>query len=129
MSHAADLPFDAGLQDATLALHPDGQCLVSELVDQTQHAELPSIMGPILDEVVRPDVVGPLLRAQAHARAVVQPEAAAFWWLLWDLQPLPSPDPQHPLGVHRPASVVQQSRDPPGAIAAVGLGQLDDIAG
>ncbi len=56
-----------------LPFHSDGQRLMRELVDQTQHPELLSIMGPILDEVVGPDVVGPL-GAQAHARAVVQPQ-------------------------------------------------------
>ena len=103
------------------SLHPDGQGLVGELVDHTQHPELASIMGPILDEVVGPDVVGPL-GAQAHARAVVQPEPAALWLFLWDLQPLLSPDPLDPLGVNRPAGMAQQGRDPPVAVATVGLG-------
>ena len=62
-------------------------------------------------------------------RAVIQPQAAAFWLSLRDFQPLPSPDPLHPLGVHQPASVAQQGRDPPVAVAAVSLGQLDDIGG
>jgi len=97
-----------------------------ELVDQTQHPELPSIMGPIRDEVVGPDVVG-TLGAQAHARAVVQPQAAAFWLSRGDFQPLLSPDPLDPLGVHRPAGMAQQGRDPPVAVAAVGPGQLDDV--
>src|SRR5690606_19681134 len=82
----------------------------------------------ILDEVVGPDVIGSL-GAQAHARAVVQPKPAAFWVLLRDLQPLLSPDPLDPLGVHRPAGMAQQGRDPPVAVAAVGLGQLDDVGG
>ena len=41
---------------------------------------------------------------------------------LWDFQPLLSPDPLDPLGVHRPAGVAQQGRDPPVAVAAVGPG-------
>ena len=69
------------------------------------------------------------LGAQAHARAVVQPQAAALWLFLRDFQPLPSPDPLHPLGVHRPAGKAQQGRDPPVAVATVGLGQLDDVGG
>ena len=48
---------------------------------------------------------------------------------LWDLQPLPSPDPLDPLGVHRPAGMAQQGRDPPVAVATVGLGQFDDVGG
>src|SRR3954469_1295236 len=39
---------------------PNGQALVGELVDDVEHAEFASIMGALLDEVVRPDVVGAL---------------------------------------------------------------------
>ena len=69
------------------------------------------------------------LGAQTHAGAVVQPEPTAFWLFVWDLQPLLSPDPLDPLGVHRPAGMAKQGRDPPVAVAAVGLGQLDDVGG
>src|SRR5271169_4331263 len=85
-------------------------------------------MGAILDKVVGPDVVGPL-GAEAHARAVVQPEAAALWLFLRDFQPLLSPDPFNPLGVHRPAGIAQQRRDAPIAVPAIGLGQRDDVGG
>ena len=54
-------------------------------------------MGPPFDEVIGPDVVGPG-GAQAYARAVGEPEAAALQLLLWDLQPLSPPDPLPPLG-------------------------------
>lgn len=67
--------------------------------------------------------------AQAHARAVVEPEAAALRLLLWDLQPLPPLDALHPLGVHRPARVTQEGGDPPVAVAAIGLRQFDDVGG
>jgi hypothetical protein len=43
-----------------LAIDADRQCLVRELVDHVEHAILPSIIGPVLHEVVGPDVVGPL---------------------------------------------------------------------
>ena len=72
---AQDHHVGQGLQyvgGVELALDPDGQGLVGELVDQAQHPELPSVMGPVLDEVIGPDMVG-ALGAQAHARAVVQP--------------------------------------------------------
>src|SRR5258707_2900497 len=63
-----------------------------ELVDHAQHAERPAILGPILHEVVGPDVVGPL-RPQPHARAVVEPQTAPFRLLLRHFKPFPSPDP------------------------------------
>jgi len=55
-----------------LAIDSDRQRLVRELVDHVQHAILPSVMGSILDEVVGPDVVGPL-GAKTDARSVVEP--------------------------------------------------------
>src|SRR3984957_2083397 len=83
-------------------------------------------MGPILDEIIGPDMVRPL-GAQTHTGAVIQPQPAALWLFLRDFQPLPSPDPLHPLGVHHPASLAQQGRDPPVAVAAVSLGQLGQL--
>jgi hypothetical protein len=56
----ADHHIVQGLQHVggiELTLRPDGRGLVGELVDQTQHPEHPSVMGPVLDKVVGPDVV------------------------------------------------------------------------
>ena len=46
--------------------HHDGQAAPRELVDHAQHAERPPILGPILHEVVGPDMVG-MLRPQPQA--------------------------------------------------------------
>jgi hypothetical protein len=40
--------------------HLDGDAFPCELVDHVEHAEFPSIVGAILDEVVGPDMVGML---------------------------------------------------------------------
>ena len=53
------------------------------------------LMGAILDEVIRPDMVRPL-GAQPQARAVRQPEPAAFGLFGGDFQPLAPPDPLVP---------------------------------
>ena len=82
--------------------HADRQAFVRELVDHVEHAILSPIMGAVLDEIVRPDMVGPL-GAQADARSVCEPETAAFGLSGWDLQPLASPDPLDPLVVDHPA--------------------------
>src|SRR5258708_3315238 len=74
------------------ARYPNGQALASELVDDIEHAEFASIMGALLDEVVRPHVVA-VLGPEPNARSVIQPETAAFRLLGRDLQPLASPDP------------------------------------
>ena len=49
-----------------LAIDTDRQRFMRELVDHVEHAILPSVMGSVLDEVVGPDMVGPL-GAQADA--------------------------------------------------------------
>jgi hypothetical protein len=64
---------------------------VGELVEHVEHPILASVMGAVLDEVVRPDMIA-LLRAQPNTRSVGQPESAALGLLRWDLQPLASPD-------------------------------------
>jgi hypothetical protein len=53
-----------------LSLNPDRQALPGELVDDTQHSIDPSTVGPILDEIVAPDVAG-ILRPEPNAGAVV----------------------------------------------------------
>ena len=44
-----------GLQ---LAVHPDCQGLMGELVDDIEHAVFPRIVGAVLNEIVGPDMVG-----------------------------------------------------------------------
>jgi hypothetical protein len=82
-------------------------------------------MRSVLDEVVGPDVIG-TFGAQPHTRPIVQPEPTAFRLLLGDLQPLPSPDSLNPLGIHLPACLAQQRRDPTVAVTAIGRGQGGD---
>src|SRR5205814_8991985 len=90
-----------GLQ---LARHPDCQALVRELVEDVEHAILPSVVRAILHEVVGPHVIA-ILGPQADARSVRQPQTAAFRLLLGDLQPFTPPNPLDPLVVHKPAGV------------------------
>jgi hypothetical protein len=79
---------------------------VRELVDDVEHPELPSIMRPVLDEVIGPDVVA-MLRPQPDAGSVREPEPSSFGLLPGDLQPLASPDPLDPLVVDEPACSAQ----------------------
>lgn len=110
-------------------INPDRQAFVRELVDDVQHPIFPSLMGAILDEVIRPDMVRPL-GAQPQARAVRQPEPAAFGLFGGDFQPLAPPDPLDPLVIDDPARCrSQQLRDLPIAIAAILPSQFDDVGG
>ena len=60
-----------------LAIHPDGQALVRELVDDVEHPELPAIVRPVLDKVVGPDMVR-VLWLQPDARAVRKPQTPSL---------------------------------------------------
>ncbi len=67
-----------------------------------------------------------VLRSQAEARAIVEPQTSALDLLLGNLQTLLAPDPLQALAVHlQPASPeqIQDARDP---VAPVIAGELDD---
>lgn len=108
------------------AINPDGQALPGKLVDHVEHAELSAIVGSVLDEVVGPNMVG-MLRPQPDTGSVVKPESPALGLLLWNLEPLSSPDPLHSLVVHRPAGPMQHRRDPAIAIAAILGSEGNDV--
>jgi hypothetical protein len=101
---------------------------VGELVDDVEHADLSPVVGSVLDEVVRPDMIA-VLGAKPDAGAVVQPEPAALGLPGRDLQPLTSPDPLDPLVVDEPAGPAQQLGDLAIAVAAILSGQLYEIGG
>jgi len=112
----------AGVQ---LALDADGEAFASELINDAQHAEHLVVMRAVLNEVIGPDM--PLVRrAKPHARAVIQPETAAFRLFHWHFQPFTPPDAIDALLVHMPAIPSQQSCDPAIAIPAKPFCQGDD---
>ena len=77
-----------------------------------------SIMGLGFDKVEAPDVIGSL-GAKPDAGPVIKPETAPFWLFLWDFQPLTTPDALNPVLAYFNATVVQQRRHAPIAIAAI----------
>ena len=99
---------------------------MGELVDDVEQAELASIMGALLDKVVGPDVVG-ALGSQPDARSVIEPQPSTLELSGGDLQPLASPDPLDPLVVDQPAGPAQQFGDLAITVAAILLGQLDEV--
>src|ERR1039457_2309206 len=108
--------------------YPDRQALPGVLVNQSQHPQGSPIVGAGADEVVTPDVILPL-RPQPHTGAVVQPQASPRALFLRHSQPLPPPDPLHPVLAHTPARLAQLHGDPPIPVAAVLAGQLQDGPG
>ena len=83
-------------------------------------------MRAMLDEVVGPNVIA-MLRPQADARTIRQPQTASFGLLLRNFQPLKPPNPLDPFAVHNPASVAQQGCDFAVAVATILPGKLDDV--
>ena len=67
--------------------------------------------------------------SQPNAGAVVQPKPALLCLFLRDFKPFPPPDPLDALVIYVPASIVQQARDHPIAVAAELPRQLDDVLG
>jgi hypothetical protein len=63
------------------------QAAPGELVDNRQHAECPTILRPVLDDVIGPDMPS-TLRSQTDARSIIQPETAALWLFLRHFKPL-----------------------------------------
>ena len=103
----------------------NGQAAARELVEHHEHAEGPTILGAILDEVVGPDVIGPP-RSQANTRAIVEPEAAPFRLLCRHFQPFPAPDAVDPLDVHPPAFGNEHLADATVAVATIARRQAHD---
>src|SRR5664279_2107944 len=97
-------------------------------IDQIQHAHRPSIMCLRTDEVVAPDMIG-VLWTQPHAGPVVEPQPPSRLLLLWNRQPLTTPDSRYPVLADLPACPLEQRRDPTIAIATILAGQRYDGLG
>ena len=79
-----------------------------------------------MDKVVAPDMVA-VLRPEADAGSVVQPEPCLLRLFRWHLQPLPFPQPFDTAIADLPACVSQQCSNTAVAVAAVLPGQLDHV--
>lgn len=102
---------------------------MSELVQDVQHAVLPAVVGSVFDEVVRPNVIGPL-GPQTDAGSVAEPQPTALRLFGRDFKPLASPDPFDPLVVDHPTGGrTQQLGDLPIAVAPILSGKFDDVGG
>ena len=97
-------------------------------IDQIQHAHRPSIMGLRTDEVITPDMVGVLWRSRTHDPSLSR-QPTSWLLFLWNLQPLTTPDPLHPVLADMPACPSEQRRNPAIAIAAILASQRNDGLG
>ena len=108
------------------AIDTDRQTLARELVDNVEHAISPPVMRAIFEEIVRPDVIGPLW-PQTDAGTVGEPQTPTLGLLVWDFQPLASPDALNPAIANHPAGPAQQGCNLAVAVATILASQFDDI--
>lgn len=87
------------------------QTFPASIIKDGQDAELAPIMGATFDEAVGPHMPW-ILRPQANARSVVEPQASPFGLALRHLESFAPPDPLNPLMVYRPSCIAQQRRHP-----------------
>src|SRR5215207_11046297 len=97
---------------------------MGELVDDVEQAELAAIVGAVLDEVIRPHVIG-VLWSQPEAGPVREPQPPALGLPGRHFEPLAAPDPLDPLVVHEPARVSEERADLAIAVAAVSASEFD----
>lgn len=105
--------------------HDDRQAAACELIEHDQHAEGPAVLRALLDEVIRPDVVGSLW-PKTDAGPLVQPHTAALGLFAWYFQPFPTPDAIDALDVDPPAGGNEHLANAPVAISAIPRRQPDD---
>ena len=109
-------------------IDPKRQTFVREFADYIEYSILPPLLGAIIHEIVRPDMVG-ALGTQAHARTVIEPETTSLGLLGWNFQPFASPDAFDTPIVDKPAGLPEQRFDPAVAIATVFAGEFNDVGG
>ena len=103
----------------------DCQALSGVFVDQGHKPDAAAIMRLGRHKVIAPDVITPL-RAQANARAVVQPQATTGTLFLGNFQALPAPDATDTVLANIPPGLVEQGRDPAIAVTTILRPQCDD---
>src|SRR4051812_39148125 len=113
----------------TLGIHApldlDRQAFPGELIDHRQQLQAPPVGRLVVDEVVAPDVVGPL-GSTAAAAVLALPQATAFPLHLRHLEAIPTPEAMDPLEVDRPPLPHQHGPDASIAVAGVLPGQRPD---
>jgi len=96
------------------------------LIQNVQRPEDFSVVGSVMDKIIRPDVVT-VLWPQPYAGSVVQPEAAFLRLFHWDFQPLTPPQTFNALVINLPAGISQQSCDPAIPISTILSDQFDHV--
>lgn len=109
-----------------LPVNTDSQSLPCELINDIQRAVNTPVVGPVMDEVIGPDMIGTLW-PEADAGSIIQPQPSLLWLLLRYFKPLTPPYPFNPLMIYMPTRLVQQSCHAAIAVSTIGASQLNDV--
>lgn len=105
--------------------HHRGQLLAVVLVENVENPKGPTILSPIRDEVIRPDMMA-VRGPQPEARPIGAPESSALRLFRWHFEAFVSPNCVHAIFAHVPALASQEIRHGSVARPPVLLGQGDD---
>ena len=111
--------------ECDLSGHYDRQRLSAILVDNGQNLDCPSILCPIRNKIIGPDMVG-MRGPETDTGAVMKPQPTPFGLSLGNLWPLLTPDTLHPLVVYLPPIPSQQGRYPSVSVTTIPGGSGDD---
>jgi hypothetical protein len=114
------------LSRVQLPLHSDRQAFPAVFVQDVERSERFPIMGSVMHEVIRPDMVA-IFGPEANTRAIVEPKPSFLRLFHGHFEPLTSPQALNTLVVHQPTCIPQQSRNPTIAVATILAGQLDHV--
>ncbi len=95
-------------------------------VQDVERPELPAIVCPVMQQVIRPNMVA-MFRPQADARPIIEPEPSLLWLFHWHFKPLSPPQPFDTFVAHLPACVSQQGSNSTVAISTKLACQLDHV--
>lgn len=101
------------------------QAFSGEFINNHKDAKRLSFMGPIHNEVIGPDMIGPA-RSQSDARTEIEPESATLRLLLRDIQSFLTPDPLNSLVVYQLAFPLQQGLNTAIPTPTILAGKMDD---
>ena len=111
-----------------LAPNMNGEALPAVLINDGEHAESFAVMGSVLNEVIRPDMI--LMNGtQPQAGPVIEPETAPLRLLAWYSQPFTSPEPFDPVETNAPPLTSQQPMNAAVTVSAILRRQGNDRSG
>ena len=97
------------------------------LVQDIERSERFSVISSVVHKVMRPDMVA-ILGPEPNTRTIVQSEPYLLWLFHWYFKRFTSPQTLDTFGVHPPACISQQGRNPAIPISTILARKFDYIS-